>query len=230
MKLTDLFDLWFPRYCLVCEKAVFESYERYLCISCYSNLPLYSFPILGASPLMKTFWGRCEIKYAGSLLMYQSGSKYSNVFKEIKYRDRPEVGSFFGFVYGQRMKKLYPQEISEIDWLLPVPMTRRKKRSRGYNQAWFISKGLAKSWSKKVDTSHLTRVKERGSQTQKSKMDRWLNAKSVYACSKLPSEVKHVAIIDDVITTGATIESCIAAICQNNQVQISVFSLGFTDS
>ena len=228
MKLTDLLDLCFPRYCLVCEKAIFESYERYLCIACYSNLPLNIFPIFGPSPLSRTFWGRCEIQYTGSFLIYQSDSMYSNVFKEIKYRERPDLGKFLGCVYGQRIQHLFPEEIKEIDWLLPVPMTRKKEQSRGYNQAKFIAEGLAKSWSKTMDTSHLLRVKERTSQTRKSKFERWINAQSIYTCAKLPEEIKHVAIIDDVVTTGSTIEGCVEAIRANNTVKISVFSLGFT--
>ena len=157
MKLTDLLDLCFPRYCLVCEKAIFESYERYLCIACYSNLPLNIFPIFGPSPLSRTFWGRCEIQYTGSFLMYQSDSMYSNVFKEIKYRERPDLGKFLGCVYGQRIQHLFPEEIKEIDWLLPVPMTRKKEQSRGYNQAKFIAEGLAKSWSKDNGYNALTK-------------------------------------------------------------------------
>ena len=228
MKIKDLWDVLFPRYCLVCGKAIFENYEKYLCISCYSELPLFIFSIGSISPIVKTFWGRCEVKYGGSFLMYQSGSLYSNLFKEIKYRDRPDLGVYLGNVYGHRLKKYHSKELSDIDMLLPVPMTKKKQAKRGYNQAECIALGLQNSTGIEMEKDCLQRVKDRGSQTRKSKFDRWLNAKSVYECGVLAEGIRHVAIIDDVVTTGATIEACIDAIRSKNDVKISVFSLGFT--
>ena len=111
MKIKDLWDVLFPRYCLVCSKAIFENYEKYLCISCYSELQLFVFSIGSISPVVKTFWGRCEVKYGGSLLMYQSGSLYSRLFKEIKYRDRPDLGVYLGGVYGHRLMKYHSREL-----------------------------------------------------------------------------------------------------------------------
>ncbi len=230
MKWKDWLDILFPRYCVVCGKVVFESYERYLCISCYANLPLYMFSIGSISPVVKTFWGRCEVTYGGALLLYNSQSVYAQLIKEIKYRDRPDLGNHLGFLLGQRLLRLNANEIAQVDLLLPVPMTRKKQLSRGYNQAEHIGKGLAAALHKECDHSYLKRVKNRSSQTRKSRFDRWLNAKSVYQCSKLPSHIKHVAIVDDVVTTGATIESCIDAIRAENNVKVSVFALGYTDS
>ncbi len=228
MKWKDWLDILFPRYCVVCGKVVFESYERYLCISCYADLPLYMFSICSNSPVVKTFWGRCEVTYGSALLLYNSQSVYAQLIKEIKYRDRPDLGHHLGYLLGQRLFRLNRNEITQVDLLLPVPMTRKKQLSRGYNQAEYIAKGLATALQIRYDNSYLKRVKNRSSQTRKSRFDRWLNAKSVYQCSPLPTYIKHVAIIDDVLTTGATIESCIDAIRAKNDVKVSVFALGYT--
>jgi len=230
MRLKDLIDLLLPRYCLVCGKVVFEKYERFWCINCNANMPLFVFSIGSISPVVKTFWGRCEVRYGGSLLLYESGSFYSNIFKEIKYRDRPDLGVYMGRLYGNRMLKHHRREIADIDLLLPVPMTKKKQKARGYNQAECIAMGFQQATGISMETSLLKRIKQRESQTQKSKFERWLNAKSVYECGELPKSIKHVAIIDDVVTTGATVEACIEAIRRFNNVKVSVFSLGFTDS
>lgn len=230
MRVNDLLDLLLPRYCLVCGKAVFEKYERFWCITCNADMPLFVFSIGSMSPIVKTFWGRCEVKYGGSLLLYESGSLYSNILKEIKYRDRPDLGVYMGRLYGHRLVKHHPRELAKIDLILPVPMTKKKRKSRGYNQAECIAKGLELATGISVESSILKRTKDRDSQTRKSKFERWLNAKSVYECGELPSGVKHIAIIDDVVTTGATVEACIEAVQRVNRVTVSVFSLGFTST
>lgn len=182
------------------------------------------------NPIIKTFWGRCEVRYGGALLVYQSGSPYSQLFKEIKYRDRPDLGRYLGYSLGLQMRKRHAAALAEIDVWIPVPMTRKKLASRGYNQAVCIAEGIQSSLGISLELNALERIKDRGSQTRKSRIERWLNAKSVYVCAPLAAHVKHVAIIDDVLTTGATIEACIEAVRMKNDVKISVFALGYTES
>jgi ComF family protein len=231
MKFKDWLDVVFPRYCLVCGKSVFEAYENFLCIACFANLPLFIFSIEAANnPIIKTFWGRCAVSYGGALLVYQSGSPYSQLFKEIKYRDRPDLGRYLGYSLGLQMRKRHAEALAEIDVWIPVPMTRKKLASRGYNQAVCIAEGMQSSLGICLELNALERIKDRGSQTRKSRIERWLNAKSVYVCAPLAAHVKHVALIDDVLTTGATIEACVEAIRMKNDVKISVFALGYTES
>jgi ComF family protein len=226
----ELLDVLIPRYCMVCGKAVFEEYEAYFCIPCYGKLPLFPFEIGGKSPIIKTFWGRYEVRYGGSYMMYQSGSRYSEIFKEIKYRDRPELGSYLGYVYGSFLKRNYAIEMAEIDFLVPVPLSKMKEYSRGYNQAEHIAIGISNATGIALNTKVLRRVKSRKSQTTQSRFERWLNVYSNYESIGLPQEVKHIAIIDDVLTTGSTVGACIESIIRLNQVKISVFTLGYTYS
>lgn len=99
---------------------------------------------------------------------------------------------------------------------------------RGYNQAEIIASGIAKSTGIPVNRNQLTRSVHRKSQTEKSRVERWLNIQSVYSCSKLPGRVKNVILVDDVMTTGATIESCVRALDEENNVGVTILTLGFT--
>lgn len=228
MKLKSLIDLLFPRYCLVCEKAIFESYEDYMCLVCFGNLPIYLFGLGRESPVNKAFWGRCEIDFGGAYLVYDSGSRYSEILKEIKYRDRPDLAVFMGKNYGYWLLKYHTSELKGIDAWFPVPMAKKKQRSRGYNQAALIARGLSLATGIPTKENYLVRRKTRESQTKMSRFERWLNAKSVYDCEEIPNDLKHIGIIDDVLTTGATIEACIDAVRKHGPIKISVFTLAYT--
>ena len=221
-----MIDILFPRFCLLCGSAVFEEYEKFLCLGCFSDLPLsmHSDPI--ENPMSKTLWGRCEFNMAQSLLNYQSQSKYANLFKEIKYRGRKDLAFYMGTLLGRKMKK----ELKHLDGavLIPVPLAKRKFWMRGYNQAEIIAHGIAKSTGIPVNRNQLTRLVHRKSQTGKTRVERWLNIQSVYRCSKLPGRVQNVILVDDVMTTGATIESCVNALNKENNVDVTILTLGFT--
>lgn len=224
--VSNVIDLLFPRFCLLCGSAVFEEYEKFLCLGCFSDLPLsmHSDPL--ENPMSKTLWGRCEFIMAQSLLNYQRHSIYADLFKEIKYHGRKDLAFYMGTLLGRKMKK----ELKHLDCvvLIPVPLARRKFWMRGYNQAEIIASGIAKSTGIPVNRNQLTRSVHRKSQTEKSRVERWLNIQSVYSCSKLPGRVKNVILVDDVMTTGATIESCVRALNEENNVGVTILTLGFT--
>ncbi|MDG1746377.1 MAG: ComF family protein [Bacteroidia bacterium] len=224
--VSNVIDLLIPRFCLLCGSAVFEEYEKFLCLGCFSDLPLsmYSDPL--ENPMSKTLWGRCEFIMAQSLLNYQRHSIYADLFKEIKYRGRKDLAFYMGILLGRKMKK----ELKHLDCvvLIPVPLARRKFWMRGYNQAEIIANGIAKSTGISVNRIQLTRSVHRKSQTEKSRVERWLNIQSVYRCSKLPERVQNVILVDDVMTTGATLESCVRALNEENNVGVTILTLGFT--
>lgn len=224
--VSNVIDLLIPRFCLLCGSAVFEEYEKFLCLGCFSDLPLsmYSDPL--ENPMSKTLWGRCEFRMAQSLLNYQRHSIYADLFKEIKYRGRKDLAFYMGILLGRKMKK----ELKHLDCvvLIPVPLARRKFWMRGYNQAEIIANGIAKSTGISVNRIQLTRSVHRKSQTEKSRVERWLNIQSVYRCSKLPERVQNVILVDDVMTTGATLESCVRALNEENNVGVTILTLGFT--
>jgi len=178
------------------------------------------------NPMSKTLWGRCEFIMAQSLLNYQRHSIYADLFKEIKYRGRKDLAFYMGSLLGRKMKHELKQFHGSV--LMPVPLARRKFWMRGYNQAEIIANGIAKSTGIPINRNQLTRSVHRKSQTEKSRLERWLNIQSVYRCSKLPGRVKNVILVDDVMTTGATIESCVRALNEENNVGITILTLGFT--
>lgn len=226
----DVRDVLFPRYCLVCGAMIFEAYEKFMCIQCFSNLPLSIHGIDEHNPIHKVFWGRCRIEFAYTLMNYQSHSVYAELFKEIKYRNRSDLAYYLGCLVGKRLQKRLNIEEKKAVVLIPVPLAKRKKWMRGYNQAEVIANGISKVTGTEVLTQTLLRRKHKSSQTVKSRLARWNNIKSVYTCKKITEKYQTVILVDDVVTTGATIEACYHAIKEINEIGVSVVSLGFTEN
>lgn len=226
----DVRDVLFPRYCLVCGAMVFEAYEKFMCIQCFSNLPLSIHGMDENNPIYKVFWGRCRIEFAYTLMNYQRNSVYAELFKEIKYRNRIDLAFYLGCLVGKRLQKRVNIEDKEAVALIPVPLAKRKKWIRGYNQAEVIANGISKVTGMEVLAQTLLRRKHKSSQTAKSRLGRWNNIKSVYTCKKITEKYQHIILVDDVVTTGATIEACYHVIKESNGIRISVVSLGFTEN
>jgi ComF family protein len=140
------------------------------------------------------------------------------------------LGFYLGYLYGTKLKKDFPNLLAQINILMPVPLSKKKKLARGYNQSEMIAKGLSKATGIRMETSFLKRIRSKGSQTKEGRFERWLNVKSVYDCEKFPQEWKHIALVDDVITTGSTIGACMESVIKLNKVDISVLCLGYTNS
>lgn len=223
----DILHLIFPSKCAICSSEWLTNES--ICHFCkeelvYTNFESYFEP----SELDKLFWGRVRVDGTFSLLYFSKNSSSTRkIVHSLKYQNRPETGVFLGKEIGLRIQKL--AAFSDIDVLIPVPIHPKKRFLRGYNQSEQIAAGISDIISIPVDNRAIEKRKEKDSQTRKGKFERWVNVQDNFHVRNDINLFKHVAIVDDVITTGSTLESLIKAVhstCPN--LRISVISLALT--
>lgn len=188
-----------------------------------SNLPETGFWKQKDNPVEKLLWGRAKIEHASAFLFFEKGSSVQNIFHHFKYRGKKEIGYLLGRMYASKLKDSF---FSEIDLIIPVPLHKKKLRKRGYNQSLIISQGLSEILEKPVNNTTLSRKKFTSTQTKKSRYDRWLNVKDIFSVeNESLLENKHILLVDDIITTGATTESLIHTLTEIPGIKISVVAL-----
>jgi ComF family protein len=214
--------LLYPDICLACGNSLAGN-EYYICTKCLGNLPLTNFWNQPENPVEQLFWGRVKIEFAAAYLYFEKGSHFQNIFHELKYKGKKDVGVLLGKLYGQ---KLCESRFNEIDLIIPIPLHKSRMHQRGYNQSELIAQGISESMNKPVDTKSVIRIKATKTQTSRSRYERWLNVEGIFKCiDKSPLENKHVLIVDDIVTTGATTESLIQEISDIPGIKISVVAL-----
>lgn len=221
----DFISLIFPRICAACGKPLFR-FEDIICTQCEHNLPRTGFHDDPDNPVAKAFWGRVKLENASAMLYFNKGGKVQTLIHKLKYKGKKEVGIRLGEIYGKDLIK--HDSFKDIDLIIPVPLHPKKQRKRGYNQSEMIAIGLGKSMNKFVDKQTLIRTKHTETQTKKSRFKRWENVKEIFQVNNSDGlKGKHLLIVDDVLTTGATIESCVNAFCHIPEIRISVVTLAY---
>ena len=220
--LTNIF---YPHLCAVCGNVLYLN-ERAICLRCYADLPLTGFHDLADNDVSRLFWGRVPVRNATSFMVFNKDSRYRKILHELKYNQQPAVGTEMGRLFGLELRDT---PFADVQLLLPVPLHPGKLRQRGYNQSELIAKGMAEILHKPVRTDLLARRIMTGTQTRKSRYQRWENVREAFQV-KLQDEItdNHVLLVDDVITTGATMESCAEALLKIPGVTVSIASLAFT--
>ncbi len=224
--LKDSSHILFPAQCLLCEEELPSN--NLICSFCEPGLLLtYYEKYNEPTALDQLFWGRVKIKTTYALLFYEEGSSTQLALHQLKYRNRPEIGVFFGEKIAERWgAKLMEQK---IDLLLPVPLHSKKKFLRGYNQSALIAEGINKLINIPIGENLAGKIKEKGSQTRHGRFSRWDNVSGNFKISNKIKVYQHIAIVDDVITTGSTLEALIKALRNiHPAVQISIISLAVT--
>ena len=224
--ITDFFNLLYPRLCPGCNKLRKQG-EKEICVSCAYQLPYTDFHLYPENALAKQFWGRVPLNAAMALLYFTKGGRTQNLIHHLKYKDQPEIGVFLGRAIGLRL--LQSEAYSGIDLLLPVPLHPRRERWRGYNQSDYIARGIAESLNTTFNNNILYRSISTATQTKKDRYNRFENLQQAFIV-KQPQVIKnkHVLLVDDVITTGATLEACVQALLQHQPFKISVAAAAFT--
>ena len=170
------------------------------------------------------FWGRVMIQNAASFFYYQKGSRYQNIIHAMKYHGGQQLGLDLGRWYGLELKDS-PFACAEM--IHPVPLHVSKKRARGYNQSEMIARGISEALGIPLETNLIKRIINTDTQTHKSKYDRWSNVEGIFHV-KDPERIrnKHVLLVDDVVTTGSTLEACAAPVLAVEGTQVSILTLG----
>ncbi|GAB4301298.1 MAG: ComF family protein [Marinilabiliales bacterium] len=219
----DFANLIYPDICMSCGNNLLSN-EQYLCVDCYYDLPRTNFYKDPENPVAKIFWGRAKIEQAFSYFYFSKGSKFQKLIHHIKYQGYKELGYYLGKNFGMEIKDFFPEDY--FDYLIPVPLHPKKEKKRGFNQSEWIANGIGEALNVNVDSKSLIRNVYTETQTKKSRIERWKNVESIFQL-KNPEKFnkKHIVIIDDVITTGSTIEACIETINNACNARISVMTL-----
>lgn len=222
--ISDLIDLIFPRTCVVCGELL-SPQEKDICINCLSTLP--KIEKIHLDEIEKSFWGKVEIERATSFMYYHKNSPYNNLIHRLKYKNRPDTGDRLAFLAAKEIAE--SGFFDDIDAIVPLPLSKRKMRQRGYNQCDYIAKGLSRATGIPVIKNAVKRLKSNETQTHKSRDERWQNVEGIFALSDATMiEGKHILLIDDILTTGATLASCAKSIQEGCQCKISIFTLAYT--
>jgi ComF family protein len=218
--------LVFTNVCLHCNKELVAQ-ERYLCWICWDGLERTYFELQKEATILdKLFWNRVEIKHTCALYVYGKGKISQSLIRALKYDFKAPLGIFLGEHMAQQ---LLQHPISKVDALLPVPIHPKKKFARGYNQSELLARGLSKEWGIPVMKSLVRKRKHTNSQTTNDRFGRWDNVQNMFDAVLKNTNYGHILIVDDVITTGATLESLARAIkATDPKVQISLLSFAFT--
>jgi ComF family protein len=222
---SPLFNLFYQHNCIGCGSDVIDK-ENFLCLECLSDLPHTNFAMHANNPLEKKFWGRIALTSAMSEFYFSKESIVQNMIHELKYRGNKKAGMYFGNLMG---KSLLNSNRFDVDILIPLPLFERKERLRGYNQSEILCNGISEIINKPVIKNNVIRKVFTETQTKKHRIERWKNVEDIFCVTDPKSlEGKHILLVDDVITTGATIDACGTEILKIENVKLSIAALALT--
>jgi ComF family protein len=221
----DLFSLFFPNLCLGCGQPLIKG-EEVICSICHFHLPKTYFHNDPENPLNRVFWGRVNLEAVASYLYFHKGSTVQHLLHQLKYKGRQEIGLRIGKWYGLELRQA--DVFRDTELIIPVPLHPRKFRKRGYNQSQAFAEGLASVMKAKPEIRCLYRKVDSNTQTRKARYNRWENVENIFAVDH-PERIQshHLLLVDDVITTGATLESCAQALLEVSGVKVSIATIAF---
>ena len=226
---TRLLDLISPRACVVCGCRLSAS-EEIICGKCNLHLPRTGFQQDPYENIMaKMFWGQIPIERAAALIYYEPHAETANILYELKYKNHPEIGEMMGRLMARELQT--GNFFESIDGIIPVPLAKKRERQRGYNQSHELAKGISEITGLPIYNKVVRRTVFEGSQTSLGRWERNENVEQVFELKDaLTIQGKHLLIVDDVVTTGATVIACAKELCKAEGVRISVLSLGLAKS
>lgn len=217
-----MLNLLFPRVCAGCEQQLMKA-ETVLCLACIHTLPLASFHKTGSELLKDKLYGRVLIENATALLYFEKRGLVQQLMHNLKYRGKKEVGNFFGKWLGAELAAI--AHYKEIDMVIPVPLHKQKLKKRGYNQVEGFGKEIAKALDVPYRDDVLLKISKSGSQVFKTRILRF-GAEEVFTAQNLNTiSGAHVLLVDDIITTGATMERCALQLQKAHNVRISIATI-----
>jgi ComF family protein len=220
---SDFLDMLFPSYCQMCEAGLAKG-EKVICIYCRYHLPLANYHLLESNPLEKRFMGKVHIRYAWAYLKFTKQGRVQKALHALKYKGKQEVGQLMGIWYGEELRKSGHGE--HFDLILPVPLHPSKLKKRGYNQSDTFASGLSEALATAWSPNLLIRTAASSTQTRKRRFERWKNVESIFGVSDLAQiKDKRILLVDDVITTGATLEACVEVLQEAGCREVSIAAI-----
>ncbi len=221
--IKDFTGLIYPKICYACNNVLYNN-ENTICTYCLYEMPETNFHNEENNPLSQVFWGRVSLEATTALFYYQKGCKVQKLMHEFKYRGKREIGIYAGKLLANKLK--ISEKWKDIECVLPVPLHPKKERQRGFNQSGVFAKGIATELEVNLIEDNLVREFHSKSQTRKARFQRWKNVETVYHI-KNPKTLKNknLLLVDDVITTGSTIEACTQKLLEIEGTKVWVASM-----
>lgn len=219
----SILHLAFPHICAGCGSDLLNE-ETVLCMRCVASMPETNFEIYPNNPVEKIFWGRLPLVHASAQFYFTKESLMQDLMHQFKYRGNKDLGLQLGRMMGVQLMK--SDRFADIDALIPLPLFPIKEKRRGYNQAKLLCDGISEIMRIPVLDDVITRPEHTETQTKKGRIERWKNMEGKFIL-KNPSSInnRHVLLVDDVITTGATLEACGAELLKADNIQLSLATL-----
>ncbi len=219
----DFLSLIFPRVCQSCGDHLVQN-EKVVCINCLADMPFTSYHLERENNLEKELWGRCYVERATAMCFYRRGSRVQRLVHRLKYNGIKDIGIYLGEYYGSILKN--SGFLESIDLIIPVPLHPSKIRRRGFNQSLVIATGISNASGIDIVNNVLQRSLKSSSQTRKSRVERWENVEGIFEITNDSTLINmHVLLVDDVITTGSTVEACVLVLNKIKGVKVSVAAL-----
>jgi len=223
--LHNFINLFYPEYCAGCGKILIRS-EAALCFSCQHDLPHAHIHDERDNQIERLFWGRADVQLATAFLRMSKEGLVQRIIHELKYRENQDIGKQLGKMFALELLK--SERLNSVDVLIPVPLHPKKQKMRGYNQSLCIVQGMQEILGCSIDSTTLFRTRYTESQTRKHRYQRWQNVSDLFAVRQPETlKGKEVMLIDDIITTGSTVEACVHALKKIPEVRISVGAIAY---
>jgi ComF family protein len=221
--ITSTLHLFYPHLCNGCGSDVLSN-DNLLCFECFNKLPHTLFEQYPNNPIEKIFWGRLNITSAFAQFYFDKESLIQHLVHQLKYKNNTDIGIYLGEMMGNSILK--SERLQQFDALVPLPLFPNKERKRGYNQAKIICDGISKVTNIAVVNNVVVRQLFTETQTRKHRTERWENVADSFAIKNAEQlQSKHILLVDDVVTTGATLEACGSKILQIPNTKLSIATL-----
>ena len=226
MILNHLINVLFPKVCFGCSDILSDN-EHLICTSCRHNLPLTNYHINNIDTLKKVFYGRVHIENATALLLFEKKGIVQQLLHQLKYKGQENIGAFLGKWLGHELAAI--ENYQAIDIVIPVPLHKRKQRKRGFNQAAKFGVEIAAALGAEYVDNVLIKITNTKTQVFKSRKARWQQNTTTFTLENSARIAnKHILLVDDIVTTGATVESCVNVLNLAENIKVSVASMAFT--
>lgn len=221
-----LLHLAFPHVCHGCGNDNLPLHA-FLCLRCLSSLPLTNYHLFPDNPVEKIFWGRLNITSATAQYYFTKESLIQRLMHQFKYKGNKDLGMFLGILMGKSLAQT--PRFSSVDALVPLPLFPSREKKRGYNQAAILCEGMSSEMDKPVLKDIVVRTMPTETQTRKGRIERWSNMQGKFELVK-PEKIegKHILLVDDVVTTGASLEACGRSILSSPHRKLSLATLCFS--
>jgi len=220
---TDFVSLLFPQLCQACGESLVAG-EELICLNCRYNLPFTDFHLKPDNMVAQQFWGKIHLEGAYAMYYFAKGGKMQHLMHHFKYKGIQKIGNLLGNIAGEQLLK--SPIFKSADVVIPVPLHKSRLRKRGYNQSMCFAEGLSEKMRIPIDENNLVRLKATETQTHRSRFSRFENMQEVFTLTNPESlRNKHVLLVDDVVTTGSTLEACGTALLKAEGLKLSIATI-----